>query len=184
MTKQHLIFAVILGFLISVGVSAQGTRMLRHPAVSRDLVAFEYAGDLWSVSRGGGTARRLTSTPGVEIDPYFSPDGSQIAFTATGCRKYRCLCYADGGRNPRRLTFHPGSDRVNGWTPDGRFVIFSAPRENSPQGSILPMWKIAVGGGHPNRFRCLAYFPVHFRRTGINWLIKNFRLCLFRHLMR
>ena len=42
---------------------AQGTRLLRRPAVSRELVAFEYGGDLWTVSRSGGQARRLTSTP-------------------------------------------------------------------------------------------------------------------------
>ena len=62
---------------------AQGTRMLRHPAVSKDLVAFEYAGDLWTVPRAGGQARRLTVTPTVETEPYFSPDGSKIAYTAT-----------------------------------------------------------------------------------------------------
>ena len=63
--------------------SAQGTRFLRRPAVSRELVAFEYGGDLWVVPRTGGEARRLTSTPSEESDPYFSPDGSQIAFSAT-----------------------------------------------------------------------------------------------------
>ena len=62
---------------------AQGTRLLRRPAVSRELVAFEYGGDLWTVPRSGGQARRLTSTPSAEIDPWFSPDGSRIAFTAT-----------------------------------------------------------------------------------------------------
>ena len=62
---------------------AQGTRLLRHPTVSRDMVAFAYAGDLWTVPRSGGQARRLTATPGVEGDAHFSPDGSQIAFTAT-----------------------------------------------------------------------------------------------------
>jgi tricorn protease len=73
------IFSVVL----VCAKQAQGTRLLRHPTVSRDSVAFEYAGDLWVVSRSGGAARRLTSTPSLEIDPYFSPDGSQIAFTAT-----------------------------------------------------------------------------------------------------
>ncbi|HTG86827.1 MAG TPA: hypothetical protein VL907_07335, partial [Pyrinomonadaceae bacterium] len=61
----------------------QGTRLLRHPTVSRDQIAFEYAGDLWLVSRSGGQARRITSTQGLEIEPYFSPDGTQIAFSAT-----------------------------------------------------------------------------------------------------
>ena len=73
--------------VLAIAAPAQETppeaRLLRHPAVSRDQVAFEYAGDLWVVSRTGGQARRLTSTPGVETDPHFSPDGSRIAFTAT-----------------------------------------------------------------------------------------------------
>src|SRR5438045_9622268 len=79
---MKIIFAIFLTISFSAIAIAQGTRLLRHPTVSRDSVAFEYAGDLWVVSRNGGQARRLTSTPGAEIDPYFSPDGSQIAFTA------------------------------------------------------------------------------------------------------
>src|SRR3989441_12789382 len=83
MNIKKLLLA-LLSCLFSFGlVAAQGTRLLRHPTVSRDSVAFEYAGDLWVVSRSGGQARRLTSTIGVELDPYFSPDGSQIAFTST-----------------------------------------------------------------------------------------------------
>src|SRR5262245_59753267 len=83
MKLQHLILSLIALLLISVATSAQGTRLLRQPTVSRDLVAFEYGGDLWVVSRNGGQARRLTSTPFVEADPHFSPDGTQIAFSAT-----------------------------------------------------------------------------------------------------
>src|SRR5579864_7924773 len=75
--------AALVALLSAAGVSAQGTRLLRHPTVSRDSVAFEYAGDLWVTPRSGGQARRLTSTPGAETEPYFSPDGSQIAYTAT-----------------------------------------------------------------------------------------------------
>jgi tricorn protease len=144
----------------------------------------EYAGDLWSVSRNGGTARRLTSTPGVEIDPYFSPDGSQIAFTATVAGNTDVYVMPTAGGNPRRLTFHPGSDRVNGWTPDGRFVIFSAPRENSPQEAYFRLWKIAVGGGQPESLLLPRVFSGSFSPDGNKWLIKNFRWCLFRHLMR
>src|SRR4029434_8870137 len=83
MNSLRLTVALLLSFFISEIAVAQGTRLLRHPTVSRDSIAFEYAGDLWIVGRSGGQARRLTSTPGAEIDPYFSPDGSQIAFTAT-----------------------------------------------------------------------------------------------------
>src|SRR6185437_11941627 len=50
----------------------------RRPHVSREMIAFEYGGDLWVVPRAGGNARRLTSTPSAESDPRFSPDGSMI----------------------------------------------------------------------------------------------------------
>src|ERR687888_2333915 len=118
MNIRRLLFSLSLCLLISVTASAQGTRLLRHPTVSRDLVAFEYAGDLWVVSRSGGQARRLTSTPGVEIDPYFSPDGSQIAYTSTVAGNTDVYVVSATGGAPRRLTFHPGTDRVRGWTPD------------------------------------------------------------------
>src|SRR2546421_12478017 len=82
-TRQQIFFALLLCLSIAGVAAAQGTRLLRHPTGSRDSIAFEYAGDLWVVARGGGQARRVTSTQGVELDPYFSPDGSQIAYTST-----------------------------------------------------------------------------------------------------
>src|SRR5262245_5632849 len=78
MTTKYLILALLASAAYYAVATAQETRLLRHPTVSRDQVAFEYAGDLWVVPRGGGQARRLTATSGVEIDPYFSPDGKQI----------------------------------------------------------------------------------------------------------
>src|SRR5882724_4630091 len=77
MNLQQFKLALIAILLCSATTAAQGTRLLRQPAVSRDLVAFEYAGDLWVVARNGGQARRLTATQGVETEPHFSPDGSQ-----------------------------------------------------------------------------------------------------------
>src|SRR5215468_8229915 len=117
---RQLFFALLLCLSIFGAATAQGTRLLRHPTVSRDSVAFEYAGDLWVVPRSGGQARRLTSTPGVEIDPYFSPDGSHIAFTANVAGNTDVYVVSTAGGDPKRLTFHPATDRVRGWTPDGR----------------------------------------------------------------
>ena len=57
------------------------THLLHSPAMNRSVIVFAYAGDLWSVNRQGGTATRLTSGPGVESLPFFSPDGRTIAFT-------------------------------------------------------------------------------------------------------
>lgn len=54
---------LIASLALTTGALAQGTRLLRHPAVSSELIAFEYGGDLWVVTRNGGSARRLTATP-------------------------------------------------------------------------------------------------------------------------
>jgi len=59
------------------------TKLLRYADISRDAVIFSYAGDLWSASRQGGSAHRLTSGPGDKLYPKFSPDGQWIAFTAS-----------------------------------------------------------------------------------------------------
>ena len=55
--------------------------IFQRPALSQDLVAFAYAGDLWTVPRAGGRATRLTIGVGIETAPVFSPDGKTIAFT-------------------------------------------------------------------------------------------------------
>ena len=113
-------------------------------------MAFEYAGDLWVVSRAGGQARRLTSTSGVETDPHFSPDGSRIAFTATVAGNTDVYVVPTAGGEPTRLTYHPGIDRVRGWSPDGKRVIFGSPRLSPPQQSYLRLWSVSVDGGLPD----------------------------------
>src|SRR5437868_3145470 len=149
MNIRQLFFTLLLTLFVCVVASAQGTRLLRHPTVSRDSVAFEYAGDLWVVSRNGGQARRLTSTPGAEIDPYFSPDGSQIAFTATVAGNTDVYVVPTAGGDPKRLTYHPGLDRARGWMPDGRRVIFASVRDSAPQQAYFRLWSVSVDGGFP-----------------------------------
>src|SRR5262249_32199607 len=76
---RYLTFALLT--LASCLPAASETKLLRYPDISRDSVVFVYAGDLWTAPRAGGSARRLTSAPGSEIFPKFSPDGQWIAFT-------------------------------------------------------------------------------------------------------
>ena len=78
----------IFGFsLLALGVhpgSAQetdDTRMLSQPAISQSHIAFVYDGDLWLANRDGSDARRVTTHPGNEGSPRFSPDGMLLAFT-------------------------------------------------------------------------------------------------------
>jgi tricorn protease len=149
MHLRHLSSILLFALALCVTMDAAETRLLRHPTVSRDALAFEYAGDLWVTPKGGGQARRLTSTPGAETEPYFSPDGSQIAYTSTIAGNTDVYVVNANGGEPKRLTFHPGLDRVRGWTPDGRRVVFASARDCEPQESYFRLWTISLDGGLP-----------------------------------
>src|SRR5207249_10602480 len=58
------------------------TRLLRFPTTNDREIVFCYAGELYTVGKDGGIARRLTSRPGYTSFPRFSPDGKQVAFTS------------------------------------------------------------------------------------------------------
>jgi len=139
---KSFILALLLFLCTTASVKAQGqdelTRLLRFPDIHGDMIAFVYAGDIWTVQARGGTARRLTSHAGLELFPKFSPDGRWIAFSGEydGTRQVFVIS-VDGGE-PRQLTFHNDvgalpprggwDNRVLGWTPDGKYVIFRANR--------------------------------------------------------
>ena len=143
---------VVLGLLFTpILIHAQGTRLLRQPTVSSTQIAFAYAGDIWVVNRDGGDARRLTSFPGTESNPHFSPDGKQIAFSMQyGANTDVYVIDAAGGA-ARRLTWHPSPDGARGWTPDGRRILFSSPAVHAPAVGVQQLWTVAATGGVPER---------------------------------
>jgi tricorn protease len=79
----RLLVALLILLSASVARAQIDARMFRHPDVSATHIAFVYAGDIWIVPKAGGLATRLTSAPGEELFPRFSPDGSKIAFSAS-----------------------------------------------------------------------------------------------------
>ena len=86
--------------------------LLQNPTLSRTQIVFAYAGDLWSVLREGGDARRLTVGAGVEDHPVFSPDGSLIAFTGQYDGNTDVFVMPATGGVPKRLTWHPDRKSV------------------------------------------------------------------------
>lgn len=110
-------------------LSAQeATLLLRNPDISKSHVTFVYGGDIWIADKDGQNPRRLTSNPGVELNPIFSPDGSQIAFTGNYDGNTNVYTMPVYGGEPRRITFHPSADIVRGWLGNNE-VYFQTTRE-------------------------------------------------------
>ncbi|MGB8260275.1 MAG: PDZ domain-containing protein [Terracidiphilus sp.] len=103
--------------------------IFQRPALSRDLMAFGYAGDLWTVPRAGGRATRLTTGVGIETNPAFSPDGQTLAFTGEYDGNTDVFTIPATGGIPFRVTWHPAPDFAVGWTPDGKNILFRSNRE-------------------------------------------------------
>ena len=148
---KHLTLALLLSFVCPALASAQiDARMFRYPAVSADQIAFVYAGDIWLVPKKGGTAMRLSSPPGEESFPRFSPDGTRIAYSADYDGNTDVYVVPRAGGEPVRLTHHPMADRVIGWTPDGKRVLFASSRESGRQ-RYNQFYLVGLDGGLPEK---------------------------------
>jgi len=124
--------------------------LLRFPTLSKTQIVFNYAGDLWAVSRDGGDAHRLTSDIGFEGLAHFSPDGSLIAFTGEYDGNRDVYVIPASGGEPRRLTYHPADEYVAGWTPDGKKILFNS-WGNSFMHFEDQLYTVPVEGGFPTQ---------------------------------
>jgi tricorn protease len=158
-----------------------GTRLLRQPALSKDHLAFVFAGDIWVSDRDGQHPVRLTTHPASEFAPHFSPDGRWIAFSAAYDNNIDVYVIPVDGGQPRRLTWHPAADTVTGWSPDGKRVLFVSDREvsNSRSGQLYEvpleggyerkvMKAVAVEGAWSPDGKRIAYRPYIMAYSGVS----------------
>ena len=123
---------LLVGFAFTMKAE-QDVRLLRLPDINKDLVAFVYAGDIWTVSANGGDAVRLTSHKGMEMFPKISPDGQWIAFSGEYAGTRQVYVMPATGGTPKQLTYYNsvgpmpprgGFDNVVlDWTPDSKQIL-------------------------------------------------------------
>ncbi|MEO5906068.1 MAG: hypothetical protein ABIQ11_05045 [Saprospiraceae bacterium] len=103
---------------------------------------FSYSGDLYSVKRTGGTARKLTSGEGNEIFARFSPDEKMLAFTGQYDGNTEVYSMPSEGGIPVRLTHTAtlGRDDVGDrmgpnnivmtWKPDNSGIVYRSRKKS------------------------------------------------------
>ncbi len=131
--KSSIFITVVLISLTSAITNAQNTtdtRLLWQPAISKDLIAFVYAEDIWIANKDGSSPRRMTVSQGIESAPLFSRDGSLIAFTGQYDGNNDVFVMPVSGGVPKRLTWHPGTDIALDFSPDGKKILFSSQRNS------------------------------------------------------
>ncbi len=102
------LFAATSGLLpVSIALAQNlpaTTRLLRFPTTNGQQIVFCYAGELYTIGKEGGIARRLTSGPGYSSFPRFSADGRQLAFTSQYDGNTEIYVMPAEGGAPKRLT--------------------------------------------------------------------------------
>ena len=78
------------------------------------------------------TAIPLTTYPGREQQPSFSPDGNSVAFAWNGEAEDNWDIYVKliGAGSPQRLTSNPAIELSPAWSPDGRSIAFGRVRDD------------------------------------------------------
>lgn len=138
-----MLAVALASLLSSATLSADASTLgyYRMPALRGDTVVFVAEGDLWKVPANGGTAARLTTHPGEELQPSISPDGTTLAFTASYEGPREVYTMPIGGGLPTRRTWDAGRVGMTGWTPAGVLVYAT------DTGSDLPAvrtWRHAI----------------------------------------
>ncbi len=143
-----LILTIATQLFLAAGIDINDTKLLSQPTISKDHIAFVYAGDLWIADIDGKGVRRLTTDQGLESNPVFAPDESLLAFSAEYDGNIDVYVVPVDGGVPKRLTWHPGIDVVRGFTPDGSSVLFISPRSVFTR-RYTQLFTVSLQGGFP-----------------------------------
>jgi len=150
MRKFIILTTILISASFQANLSQVNARMFQYPDVSQTHISFTYGGDVWVVSKEGGTAYKLTSAKGTELLSRFSPDGKKIAFSGNYNGNVDVYVMPSLGGLPTRITHHGMSDRLVDWYPDGNNLLFASSRESGKQ-RFGQFYKVPKEGGLPDK---------------------------------
>ncbi len=164
--------------------SQVSAKLMRYADISATQIVFVYGGDLWLVDRAGGTALQLTHSLGEESYPRFSPDGTEIAYTARYNGNSDVFKISVNGGLPKAITNQSWADRTVEWHPDGKSILFASRREIGPRSS-RQFFTVSNEGGHAERLpipygELASYSPDGSKLAYITKITENYPFKRYR----
>jgi tricorn protease len=146
---------------------------IRNGAISPDgiSIVFCYKGDLFTVPVEGGQADQITSHPGYDTRPVWSPDGKKIAFASNRAGGFDVYIVNKEGGTPKRLTTHSAHEYPDVFKDDTHILYQSSILPDAmdgqfPSGSFPQVYEVSTEGGRSSLFSSLTMEEISINQNG------------------
>ncbi|MDT0635659.1 Tol-Pal system beta propeller repeat protein TolB [Spectribacter hydrogenoxidans] len=95
---------------------------------------------------GTGEVKEVSSRPGINGAPAWSPNGNKLAMTLSYRGNPDIYTYDLGDEQVRQITRNGAIDTEPSWSPDGSHIVFTSDRGGKPQ-----VYRVRSGGGNAER---------------------------------
>jgi len=116
--------------------SPDGARIAFHAdrnVIPGDLETIGDDPDIFTVNANGTAEQQLTTAPGRDWFPEWSPDGSKILFLSDRDGPGEIFSMNPDGTGQTNLTSNPAADGWPAWSPDGSRIAFQSYRDGNAE---------------------------------------------------
>ncbi len=126
----------------------EGTWMSLDVSPDGKTIAFDMLGDIYTMPAKGGTAKNIASGMAWDMQPRFSPDGTEIAFTSDRAGGDNIWVMDVDGENARQITEETFRLMNNPtWSPDGTYIAAKKHFTTSRSLGTGEIWLYHTKGG-------------------------------------